>query len=140
MDYPEGFEPHFRKSNFTAPWEPLYSKIEDSQIRLGVELREAHCNSRSLVHGAFLTALADNAIGLSLGLELEKQDRVASGLVTVNLSIDYVGMATVGQWISTDTEVIKIGGSMGFAASIISNSDGPIARVNATFKILNPKG
>lgn len=139
MDYPEGFEPHFRKSNFTAPWEPLYSKIEDSQIRLGVELREAHCNSRALVHGAFLTALADNAIGLSLGLELEKQDRAASGLVTVNLSIDYVGMATVGQWISTDTDVIKIGGSMGFATSIISNSDGPIARVNATFKILNPK-
>jgi hypothetical protein len=25
-DIPDGFEPHFRKSPLTDPWEPLYSK------------------------------------------------------------------------------------------------------------------
>lgn len=137
-EVPEGFEPHFRKSKFTDPWEPLYSKREPNQVRIGVRLRDTHCNSRGLVHGAFLTALADNAIGLSCGLALTKADRDANGLVTTNLSVDFLGRAQIGEWIATDVEVIKTGKLLCVATCLIVGEDGraPIARANATFQIL----
>ena len=31
-EIPAGFEPHFRKSPFTDPWEPLYSRKTDQGV------------------------------------------------------------------------------------------------------------
>ena len=68
---PEGFQPHTRKSGFTAPWEPIYHRPHDNGISLGVHAREAHANSRGFVHGGLLSALCDNAMGLSCLPHLE---------------------------------------------------------------------
>ena len=132
----EGFSRHFRRSNFTNPWEPLYSRVTDTQVHIGTILKDSHCNSRGLVHGAFLAALADNAIGLSCGIALRNGGRSQSGLVTVHLSVDYVGMAKVGDWINTDTTVIKTGAQLCVANTVIVADRGPIARANATFQLV----
>ena len=42
---PEGFQPHTRKSGFTAPWEPIYHRPHDNGISLGLHARDAHANS-----------------------------------------------------------------------------------------------
>jgi uncharacterized protein (TIGR00369 family) len=136
MTIPEGFSPHFRKSKFTDPWEPLFSKVEDKQVRLGVELSEAHCNSRGLVHGAFLAALADNSMGLSCALMQGASGRAAGGTVTVNLTIDYLGKAEVGEWVDTEIDVVKAGRSLCFTSCLIATAAGPVARANAIFKVL----
>ncbi len=98
-------------------------------------LGEAHCNSRGLVHGAFLAAIADNAAGLSCGQALRATGREVSGLLTTNLSIDYVGMASVGEWIVTETQVIKTGRVLCVADALIRCGERIIARANATFQI-----
>ena len=54
---PEGFNPHFRKSPLTDPWEPLYSRLLEDRIVLGLRADERHCNSRGIVHGGLITAL-----------------------------------------------------------------------------------
>jgi hypothetical protein len=64
-DIPEGFEPHFRKSPFTDPWEPLYSKRTDKAVIIGLRLARPHTNARGNVHGGLISALADNAMGYS---------------------------------------------------------------------------
>ena len=133
---PDGFTPHFRKSKFTDPWEPLYSKVEPDQVKMGVILSEAHCNSRNLVHGAFLAAIADNAMGLSCGAVLSSKKREFNGLVTINLSVDYIGRANVGEWISTEIEVLKTGGALCFATCLLFTDKRKIARANATFQVL----
>lgn len=131
---PEGFAPHFKKSAFTDPWEPLMSRTIDDQVQIGVELRSAHCNSRGLVHGAFLTAIADNAIGLSIGVVLRSRGLDVGSLVTSNLAIDYVGMAKVGEWIVTDTTVLKAGKNLCVANCLVESSKNLVPRVNATFQ------
>jgi uncharacterized protein (TIGR00369 family) len=136
INRPDGFEPHFRKSKFTDPWEPLYSKMEADQVRLGTHLTDAHCNSRGLVHGAFLAAIADNAMGLSCAQVLQAKGFEFVGLVTSNLSIDYVGMAKVGDWIKTDIDVVKTGKTLCIANCIIRSDKGPVARANATFQVI----
>ena len=132
---PTGFKPHIRRSPFTDPFEPLYARIAEDQYSLGTYLCEVHCNSRGLVHGGFLAALADNAMGLSCGLALGRADRTVRGMVTVNLSIDYVGQAKVGDWLETDSGVIKLGGSLAFMETRLMSGQMVIARANAVFKV-----
>ena len=132
---PETYAPHFRKSAFTDPWEPLYSRVTPEQISLGTILRDAHCNSRGIIHGGFISAIADNAMGLSCVQIMKGKGRDVKSLVTVNLNVDFTGMAKVGEWIATDSEVVKLGGSLGFVRTRLITDKDTIARANATFKL-----
>lgn len=135
-DLPDGFKPHFRQSKFTDPWEPLYSRVDDGQVSIGTILRDVHCNSRGFAHGAFLAAIADNAMGLSCHVILKTLERDTKGLVTVNMSTDYVGSAQLGAWLQTDSTVLKTGGSLCFTNCTILSNDQIVVRANATFRIL----
>ncbi|ABI77948.1 thioesterase family protein [Hyphomonas neptunium ATCC 15444] len=132
---PEGFQPHFRKSGLTDPWEPLYSRNTGEAIYLGLIATPAHANSRGLVHGALMTALADNAMGLSCALKANP----AGGLVTVNLAMDFLASARMGQWLEIRPIVLKAGSSMAFASATIHADDQLCARANATFRLASPR-
>jgi uncharacterized protein (TIGR00369 family) len=136
-DIPEGFERHFRQSPLTDPWEPLYSKRTDKAVIIGLRLARPHTNSRGLIHGGLIAALADNAMGLSCGVRLEGG---GSRLVTVSLAIDFIGTAQVGQWLSVETDVIKTGGTLCFAQCFVTADGVAIARANATFRVVPKKG
>jgi uncharacterized protein (TIGR00369 family) len=128
---PDGFSRHFRQSPITDPWEPLYSRRTEAGVTMGLVASPAHTNSRGFVHGGLIAALADNAMGLSCGQQLDG----VSGLVTVNLAVDYLGSATVGQWLQVTPTVVKLGASLCFAQAIVSADGRPCARANATFKV-----
>ena len=128
---PEGFSRHYRQSPLTDPWEPLYSRRTNEAVEIGLVAATAHANSRGFVHGGLIAALADNAMGLSCGLKLES----VSGLVTVNLAIDYLGTAVVGQWLQITPSVVKAGASLCFVQAIVTADGRPCARANATFKV-----
>ncbi|MEM7767506.1 MAG: PaaI family thioesterase [Pseudomonadota bacterium] len=132
---PDGFTPHFRKSAVTDPWEPLYSKLEERAVIIGLHIGAAHCNSRGLVHGGVIAALADNAMGLSCGRAIAADGRQISGLVTVSLSLDYLGAAKLGGWLTFEPDVIKAGGSLAFVRALIKSDGTEIARASATFKL-----
>ncbi len=136
---PEGFVPHSRKSPLTDPWEPLYARQASDRLLLGVLVRSEHCNSRSMPHGGFLAALADNAMGLSVGVRLTTARQPAGGLVTVSLTLDYLGTAKLGQWLEFDTDFIKLGRSICFAEATVRADGIPVARARATFKVLETK-
>ncbi|WP_427453926.1 PaaI family thioesterase [Litorimonas sp. WD9-15] len=135
MSIPEGYKPHFRKSAFTDPWEPLYSRMTPDQISLGAVLREAHCNSRGIIHGGFISSIADNAMGLTCAQMMKAEGREMKSLITVNLSVDFTGMAKVGEWIATQSEMVKLGGSLGFVQCQLVTEKAIVARANATFKL-----
>jgi len=136
---PDGFAPHVRKSPLTDPWEPLYARPASDRLVLGVRVRPEHCNSRSMPHGGFLAALADNAMGLSLGVNLAAARQPANGLVTVSLTLDYLGSAKLGQWLEFDTDFVKLGRSICFAEATVRADGVPVARARATFKLLEAK-
>lgn len=131
-DIPEGFEPHVRPSPITGPWEPLYYKRTPDAVILGVRLAEPHTNSRGLAHGGFITALADNAMGLSCGMKRDGKTR----LLTASLSIDFVSSAKIGQWIAIETDVIKVGRSLCFAQCVVTADGVRCARASGTFSVV----
>ena len=130
---PEGFERQSRHSPLTDPWEPLFSRRTEEAVIIGLRAAAPHANSRGFVHGGLIAALADNAMGLSCGQGLDG----APSLVTVNLAIDYLGTATIGQWLEVTPTVVKLGGSLCFAQAIVTADGRPCARANATFKVVS---
>lgn len=128
----EGFARRDRRSPLTDPWEPIYSRELGNRVDIGLWLREAHCNARGFVHGGLISALADNSMGHSCKAVLGGENN----LVTVNLSIDFLGVARPGAWLQVVSEVVKAGRSLCFAACNITADGQLCARGTATFKVL----
>lgn len=126
---PEGFARHTRRSGLTEPWEPIYARRTEREVRLGFRGAAPHANSRGFIHGGLISALADNAMGLSCGQHLVD----ISGLVTVSLSIDFIGAAKIGQWIEIRPEVIKTGKSLCFARALVLADETVCARASGVF-------
>ena len=135
-DIPEGFEPHFRKSPLTDPWEPLYSRRTDKAVIMGLRLARPHTNARGLIHGGLIAALADNAMGYSCA----QATGWTTSFVTISLAVDFIGSAGICQWLAVESEVIKTGSTICFAQSLIKADDVVIARANGTFRVVPKKG
>ena len=132
---PEGFEPHTRKSPLTTPWEPLYVRRGEAKLELGLVVAEPHTNSRGLLHSGLIAAMADNAMGLSCGQAMRRDGLAASSLVTVSLSVDYLGKAQMGDWLAFDTDFVRTGRTLCFAGAQVTANGAPIARAHATFRV-----
>ncbi|MFL1485754.1 PaaI family thioesterase [Marinobacter sp. LN3S78] len=128
---PAGFSRHDRRSGLTDPWEPLFAATTDRTFSLGLYADTPHVNSRGFVHGGLLSALADNAMGLSCARQIDN----VGGLVTVNLSIDYLGTARKGEWLEIRAEPSRIGQSLCFAEARILSHGTLCATAKAVFKV-----
>ena len=134
-EIPEGFERHFRQSPLTDPWEPIYSRRTDDAVIIGLRLARPHTNSRGLIHGGLIAALADNAMGLSCGVKLGGGSR----FVTVSLAVDFIGTAQIGQWLAVESEVIRTGATLCFAQCLVIADGSVVARANGTFRVVPKK-
>lgn len=132
IDIPAGFERHDRRSPVTDPWEPLWRRVSGDTVVLGVRAGPSHTNSRGFVHGGLISALADNAMGLSCARRLGD----LSSLVTVNLTVDFLGSALTGQWLEFDTVFVKPGGTLCFTQAFVTADGQPCARANAVFRVV----
>jgi uncharacterized protein (TIGR00369 family) len=131
-DPPAGFAAHDRKSPLTDPWEPIYSRKTLGAVVLGLQADEAHTNSRGFVHGGLISALADNAMGLSCWRTLGD----GASLVTVNLSLDFLSAAKIGQWLEFDTVFVKPGATLCFAQAFVTADGEPCAKANGVFRVV----
>lgn len=132
---PTGFELFTRASPLLEPWLPLYARQEDDRLILGVHLREPHTNSRATAHGGFVAALADQAMGMSCGVKLRAQGLAVANLWTTSLSIDYLGAAQIGQWLTFNTIFSQVGRTLCHAEIDVSADGVTIARGRAAFRV-----
>jgi uncharacterized protein (TIGR00369 family) len=132
LTIPPDFQPHFRKSPVTDPWEPLYSRLRPESVDLLFEVRPPHCNSRGYLHGGVLASLCDNVMGLSLGRVLNNAN---ANIVTITLTLDYLGSAKADDVIVIEPRVIRAGSSIGVCDALAKSNDKIIVRANATFSV-----
>lgn len=134
---PEGFVRHTRRSPLTDPWEPLYARETAEAVQLAVEVREAHCNARGFAHGGLISALADNAMGLSIvRLARQQPGQEQASAVTVTLALDFLDTARIGEWLEVQPNVLKLGRTLAFAECRVVCGDRLIARGNASFRMV----
>jgi uncharacterized protein (TIGR00369 family) len=133
---PAGFARHYRQSPVTNPWEPLYSRKAAGVVSIGFHAAEAHANSRGFVHGGLISALADNAMGLSCVETLSNATGGdVAGLVTVSLAVDFLGSASLGQWVEITPKVNRAGSRLCFAEAAVTADGAPCAKAHATFSV-----
>jgi uncharacterized protein (TIGR00369 family) len=132
LDIPTGFEALTRRSPLTEPWQPLYARTTDKAVILGLRLAEPHTNSRGLIHGGLIAALSDGAMGYSCAHRMGN----ISSLVTIGLSVDFIGSAKIGQWLTIESDVVKTGSTICFAQCLVTADEAVIARANATFRVV----
>lgn len=128
---PPGFERHFRQSPVTDPWEPHYMKRDGQAFSFGLRIDTSHCNARGLLHGGIISALADNAMGLSCVLQMTNVSAL-----TVNLTVDFLSVGKTGQWLEVRALPAKLGRTLAFSDARISADGDLIARAGARFRII----
>lgn len=129
---PQGFEPLFRTSPYIDLLGPVYNKQIDKQLVIGFYALEKHTNARGAVHGGVVSSLADIALGYNAVLSTETM----TSMVTVNLTVDYVGKIVVGDWVEIDVDVQKVGRKMGFANCYFLVDKKRVARASAVFSVV----
>jgi uncharacterized protein (TIGR00369 family) len=116
---------------------PVFCRRDSDKVVIAIEAREAHCNARGMIHGGLIAALADNAMGHScVAVMTAAGKKPPGGLVTISLSVDYIGAAKVGQWLAFDTVYAKTGRTLCFAQCFVTADGEVIARVDAKFRVL----
>ncbi len=135
---PPHYKPHTRPSPLTDPWEPLYAQQTEHAVFLGVEIREAHCNSRGFAHGGLISSLADNAMGLSAVREARQtQANNKMSALTVSLSLDFLDTASIGDFLEVKPELLKVGRTLAFVDCRIVCGERLVARASASFRMVS---
>ena len=129
---PADFTPLFRSSPFLDLLGPIYNQRSDAGLLIGLRVEEKHCNARGLVHGGVFSSLADVALGYNTAFAQEPP----TPLVTTSLTIDYAGIAKLGDWITIESDVQKVGKTLAFANCYFSVESQRIARASAVFSVI----
>lgn len=132
LTLPPGYAPIFRSSPFIDLIGPVYCRKEDNGWRLGLRAEDRHCNQRGMVHGGVFSSLADIALGYNAAFQTDPPTL----LVTVNLSVDYIGSAQLGDWLEVVVDVPKVGRQNGFASALFFVGDKRLARASAVFSVI----
>ena len=132
LDVPAGFRRHFRTSPVTDAWEPLYSRCRSDGADMLFEVAQAHCNSRGYLHGGVLATLSDVTMGLALGLVVNDP---RANIVTISLSLDYLGSAKIGDAVAIEAHVVRVGSTISCCQALTKRGDAVIARSNANFSV-----
>jgi hypothetical protein len=89
-----------------------------------------------ICHGGALSTLADIAAATGVNVASERQ----GGTPTINLAMDFISSARMGQWIQADLHLVTVKRRFGFSSGAIISADGVVARFNGTFYLPEHKG
>lgn len=134
---PEGFVPHEGRSPFMDHNGPFYIKGSGRDLVMGTYITENRTNHGGIAHGGFIATLVDAAMGYAYATLSDPP----GGAVTINLTIDYAGVANLGDWIESEVEILKSSGRIVFmnvylvcngkrivrASGVFAGPDSPIA-------------
>jgi uncharacterized protein (TIGR00369 family) len=109
---------------------PLYGRMHEGCLHLGFRVEERHLNAAKMCHGGMLMMVAD----LQLAVAAVVQSGVGPFLPTINLSVDFVTAAHVGDWVQGQTQVVKTTRGLTFAQGSLMVDDGIILRASGIFK------
>jgi uncharacterized protein (TIGR00369 family) len=130
-EIPDGFAPVFRSSPFLDAIGPLYQRGIGGAMALGFHVARKHTNGRGTLHGGVIATLADVALGYAIATASDPP----GSLVTTSLTVDFVGSATIDDWVQTSIDIQKIGGRLAFANAYFHVGDQRIARASGVFLV-----
>ncbi len=146
---PPGFQPLSTGGAFIAQNGPFYLFHEGDVVKLGFRVEARHCNPANVCHGGMLASFADMLLPVTIQRKTPLRGGAAANaadegpplhvrghfLPTVNLQIDYMAPAKLGDWVEGEAQVLKATVSMVFAQGLITSGGKLAVRCSGVFKI-----
>jgi acyl-coenzyme A thioesterase 13 len=129
---PDSFVAYTRSSSYLDLIGPIYEHCSDASI-VGLVIDDRHTNSRGMLHGGLLVAIADTVMG-------HTTERLATGtrLITVSLTTDFVGAAHLGDWVQGQATVQHSGRRLAFTSCRFHVDDRLILTASGVFATAGP--
>lgn len=125
-DVPPGFERLEIIGNFDNAFGDVFAHIEDG--KLGFRVGQQHLNPNGSCHGGAIATFADMQVIIARGGPASRYTP------TINLSLDYLAPAQLGDWVEAEVNCVKTTRNMIFSQAIITANGEPIARSTAIYK------
>lgn len=128
---PAGFAPYPNSGeSYFQTLGKLYARPQEGGLLvLGLHLQQRHCNRLGIPHGGMLATLADGALGINLHLARQP----GPTMVTVNLSLDYLVAAKVGDWLEAHVTPRKLGWQLAFGDCVLRVGEREVLRATGIF-------
>jgi uncharacterized protein (TIGR00369 family) len=132
-DVPDGFElmPPYGPSHELVG--PIHFRSPGTGWIIGMRVAVRHHNRGPMIHGGMMAFLIDTAFTYVC---MRLRDPALKGSVTTQLSVDFVGSATAGDWIEVHVDPVRIGRRVAFLSGMVFKGTERIARASALFQMI----
>jgi uncharacterized protein (TIGR00369 family) len=126
---PLGFAEMDRRGAFWRMSGPYFERARDSGADQAFLAASKHANAQGFVHGGMLSAFLDGL--LSQAVRLATDD---SSTVTIHLSVDFLAMARIGDWVIGEAKVTRQARDITFVEARSHCASRDVVRGSGLFK------
>ena len=128
---PEGYVPSEGRGGFSTLNGPYFYRAGDGQMsEQAFFALKRHANGLGLVHGGMLSAFMDGVLASAVWLGAGKT------AVTIHLSIDFLHMARVGEWVMGEGRLTRATREVAFAEGRAYVGGHDVVRCSGVFKLM----
>ena len=131
-DIPTGFTRADFTPGFLDHGGPYYLHPREGAPQLvALRICDHHINYKDAAHGGVISTFAD--VALSHAVYDAERPRLAPS--TVNLQVNYLKGARLGDWLKARVRIDRLGGRLAYTSGEICRGDEPIATMSGVFAI-----
>jgi uncharacterized protein (TIGR00369 family) len=135
-DPPAGFEPIPMGTGFNVFFGPMYGKLVDGRLRLGMRIGRRHINPHETCHGGVLASFADMQVYSSQQREPELRHML---LPTISMTLDYISPAVLGDWLEAESTLLRKTKATLFQQTLATVGDRIVLRASGIYKMSGRK-
>jgi uncharacterized protein (TIGR00369 family) len=128
---PEGFVTMERRGLFPLHNGPFYHRPDAEHVQHGFFVLDRHCNGLGLAHGGLLASFIDAMLGHAAS------GAAKSAAVTIHLSLDYLSMARVGEWVQGEARATRTTRDIVFVEARAFVGERDVVRASGVFKTMD---
>ncbi|MCO5161347.1 MAG: PaaI family thioesterase [Mesorhizobium sp.] len=129
---PEGFLPIQVGTGFNVYFGPIYGKLIDGKLRLGLRIGRRHINPHDTCHGGVIASFADMQVYVS---QHQEQALRRMLLPTISLNVDFISPAALGDWLEGHSILLRHTNSTLFQQTIGMAGDRVVFRASCIYKV-----
>jgi len=130
---PEGFELMEKRGAFSTHNGPYYIRRGGGLAEQAFYTSAIHANGIGLVHGGMLAAFMDGVLASAV------RGGTGKTAVTMHLSIDFLQMTRVGEWVRGEARMTRATREVAFAEGRAFVGDRDVVRLSGVFKLMAPR-
>lgn len=128
---PAGFTPSGNRGPFSSHNGPYFHRAEGETTEHAFYALPRHANGLGIVHGGMLTAFLDGLLGAAV----YRGSRQTG--VTIHLSVDFLHMARVGEWVMGEAKLTRATRDVAFVEGRVYSSGVDVVRGSGVFKLMH---